>query len=193
MRFLTKVCKALAWCAFCILVADAAFVLVFPRTHLPREGSPADLVVVLGAAPNSPAIRNRASLGYDLYTEGQAQQLVLTGGITSVRDESEAMNMARYLLKSRQATGHIVLEERSANTFENLTNTQQLVPRAESLLIVSDAYHVPRAFLIAKRLGFRDVYWDSPDSGYYKRSELIWYYGREMAAILAYIPHFIKG
>jgi uncharacterized SAM-binding protein YcdF (DUF218 family) len=193
MRLLKRACKIFGLLALCILTADAAFVFAFPRTHLPPAGTSADVVVVLGAAPNSPAIRSRASRGYDLYAEGKGKQLVLTGGITSVHDESEAMNMARYLLKNHQATGHIILEEHSTNTFENLQNTEALVPKAQSILIVSDAYHVPRAYLIARRLGFGPVYWDSPDSSYYKPAELIWYYGREMAALLAYIPHFIKG
>ena len=174
-----------------IIVCDGAFVLGFPKERLPKVGDKVDAVVVLGAAPNSPAIRNRAELGREVYEAGLAKTIVLTGGVTSSKDESEAKNMARFLSKNTSTTLPLVLEEHSVNTFENLENSKGLVPGVSSIIIVSDAYHLPRAFLIAKRLGYKDVYWDSPDSGYYRPSELAWYYAREMVAIVAYVPKFL--
>ncbi len=174
-----------------IVLVDAVFVWAFPNTHLPSKDRPSDAVVVLGAAPNSPAIRNRADLGKKLYLEGLAETIILTGGVTSSKDESEAKNMARFLSKNASTSLPLVLEESSTNTFENLENSQGLVPQLSSIIIVSDTYHLPRAFLIAKRLGYRDVYWASPDSSYYRPSELAWYYLREMVAIIAYVPRFL--
>lgn len=174
-----------------LVLADAVFVWAFPNTDLPPQDKPADAVIVLGAAPNSPAIRNRARLGYLLYTDGLAKAIILTGGKTSSKDESEAMNMARFLTSEEPATAPLVLEEQSANTFENLRNSKQLVPTADSIIIVSDSYHLPRAFLTAKSLGFSDVYWDSPNSDYYGSRELAWYYIREVVAIIAYLPKLL--
>lgn len=191
LKGMKRLLKCIAWFLICVALLDAVFVLGFPRQSLPPEGQPADAVVVLGAAPNSPAIHNRALKGLELYKTGQAKEIILTGGITSVRDESEAMNMARFLHKGEPILLPLTLEEHSANTFENLDNSKKLVPTANRIVIVSDTYHLPRSFLIAKRLGFTDVYWDSPDSGYYKFSELMWYYGREMVAIVAYIPKLV--
>ena len=175
-----------------VVVIDAGFVLGFPHASLPPKNSPADAIVVLGAAPNSPAIRNRASLGYALYGQGRANAIVLSGGHTASRDESEAMNMARYLTKGKNTSVPLVLEENSNNTYENLQNSRGLVPTAKSILIVSDAYHLARAFLIAKHLGYTDVYWDSPPSSYYRPHELAWYYVREMVAIFDYISKFLR-
>jgi uncharacterized SAM-binding protein YcdF (DUF218 family) len=186
-----RVIKFLVKVIVIVIVADAVFVWAFPNTDLPDKDEPADAVIVLGAAPNSPAIRNRASLGYQLYTDGQAKAVILSGGKTSSKDESEAMNMARFLTKDKPASAPLVLEEKSANTYENLKNSKQLVPDADSVIIVSDSYHLPRAFLVAKSLGFEDVYWDSPKSDYYKSSELWWYYAREVVAVLAYTPRLL--
>ncbi len=189
---LKRLLKCIAYIIVLVLAVDGLFVTLFPRKSLPPTDYPADAIIVLGAAPNSPAIRNRASKGLELYYAGQAQQLILTGGNTSSRDESEAMNMNRFLARIETTAVRTTLEERSTNTFENLQNSRTLVPEAKRIIIVSDTYHLPRAFLIAKRLGYVDVYWESPNSNYYRPSELVWYYGREMAAILAYIPKFVK-
>lgn len=189
---LKRLLKCIAYIIVLVLLVDGLFVTLFPRKSLPPTDYPADAIIVLGAAPNSPAIRNRASKGLELYYAGQAQQLILTGGNTSSRDESEAMNMNRFLARIETTAVPTTLEERSTNTFENLQNSRALVPEAKRIIIVSDTYHLPRAFLIAKRLGYVDVYWESPSSNYYRPSELVWYYGREMAAILAYIPKFVK-
>lgn len=188
-----KTKKAAHWLIRIILLvflADAVFVLVFPRTSLPQTGEKADAVVVLGAAPNSPAIHNRALKGYQLYNEGRARQLVLSGGVTSNLDESEAQNMNRFLQKQGLPV-QAVLEQKSTNTLENLENSRRLLPEAGSVIVVSDVYHLPRAFLVAKAVGFARVYWDAPSSNYYKASELMWYYGREVVAILAYIPKLL--
>ena len=189
---LRKVFRYLVMVILTVLLADAFFVLGFPRTSLPKSGHTADAIVVLGAAPNSPAIRNRAELGKKLYGDGLARTIILTGGVTSSKDESEAKNMARFLSKNTSTSLPLVLEEHSVNTFENLENSKGLVPGVSSIIIVSDTYHLPRAFLIAKRLGYKDVYWASPDSSYYRPSELAWYYAREMVAIVAYLPRFLK-
>ncbi len=183
--------RVVCFAALLLLVVDVAFVVGFPKESLPPAAKPADAVVVLGAAPNSPAIRNRATQGRGVYNEGYAKVIVLTGGNTSSKDESEAMNMARFLQARFGQSLPLVLEERSTNTYENLRNAHALVPNADSIVVVSDTYHVPRAFLTAKSLGFADVYWSSPDSSYYRPAELAWYYLREMVALVSYIPKWL--
>lgn len=188
-----KVRKAAKWLVrilILILLVDVVFVLAFPQTSLPPAGTQAGAVIVLGAAPNSPAIRFRTLKGYELYHAGYAEQLILSGGVTSSRDESEAQNMNRFLLK-QGLDGHALLEQKSTNTLENLENSKKLIPGVGSVVVVSDAYHLPRAFLIAKAVGFSRVYWSAPASNYYKPAELAWYYGREFVAVLAYIPKLV--
>lgn len=188
-----KVRKAAKWLVrivVLILVVDVVFVLAFPRTSLPPAGKQAGAVIVLGAAPNSPAIRFRALKGYELYREGYAEQLVLSGGVTSNLDESEAQNMNRFLLKQGFDVRPL-LEQKSTNTLENLEKSKKLIPEVTSVVVVSDAYHLPRAFLVARAVGFSRVYWSAPASNYYKPVELAWYYGREFAAVLVYIPKLI--
>jgi hypothetical protein len=93
-----KVRRAAKWLVriiVLVLLADVLFVLCFPRVSLPPAGEHADAVIVLGAAPNSPAIHFRALKGYELYHAGYAQQLILSGGVTSDLDESEVLHITQ--------------------------------------------------------------------------------------------------
>ncbi len=191
-KILKRLCLTVAAIVLLGVVADSVFVLGFPMQSLPSVGEPVDAVVVLGAAPNSPAIRNRVMQGYAVYAGGYAKTIVLTGGNTSRKDESEAMNMARYLQAQKGSGLPLVLEERSTNTYENLLFAKVLIPDARRIAIVSDTYHTPRAFVTAKSLGFDDVYWSSPGSGYYRPGELVWYYLREMVAMVSYVPKWLR-
>lgn len=173
-----------------IFVVDATFILKFPKRALPPEGE-ADVILVLGAAINSRAAFNRTIKALRLYEQDKGKQLVLSGGKTSTPDETEAHYMGRVVLANAVEPPKFVLEEQSQNTWENVHNTKKLLPDANSVLIVSDTFHLPRAVLVAKKAGFEEVYWDSPNQYYYPSAALRWYYFREMAALLDYLPRLL--
>jgi uncharacterized SAM-binding protein YcdF (DUF218 family) len=170
-----------------LIALVGALVICFPKQRVPSAGNPPTAVIVLGAAPNSPAIRYRVLRGHELAESLPAGQLVLSGGRTSPQDESEAQNMARFVSQFG-GTVPVVLEEKSTNTWENLSNTKKFLPEDASVVLVSDEYHLARAVLFAYSLGYSKVFWASPDSSYYRPGELAWYYCREVAAILRYFP-----
>ena len=172
-----------------VFAIDATFVLKFPKRALPQKS--VDAIVVLGAAINSRASFSRTIKALRLYEQGKGKLLVLSGGRTSAYDETEAHYMGRVVLKNAVKPPKFVLEGDSESTWENLQNTKKLLPDIQSILIVSDTYHLPRAVLVAKKVGFTEVYWDSPDQYAYPPGELRWYYFREMAAVLDYIPRLV--
>jgi uncharacterized SAM-binding protein YcdF (DUF218 family) len=87
----------------------------------------------------------------------------------------------------------IILEQNSHTTFENLENSKALLPNAQSIIIVTDRYHIARAMITAKRAGFGAVSWSAPVPYYHKLGDQIYYYFREALAMLAYVPKFIVG
>lgn len=186
---LKKICIGVLAITIFGFIADAAFVLKFPKRSLPEDK--ADVVVVLGAAIRSKAIFNRTLKGLRLYEAGKGEKLVLAGGKTSSPDESEAHYMGRIVIANAVLPPTYILDETSLNTYENLEHAKKLVPNATSVLIVSDTYHLPRAVLVAHKVGFTEVYWDSPSSNYYPSADLQWYYFREMMAIVDYIPKLV--
>jgi uncharacterized SAM-binding protein YcdF (DUF218 family) len=174
-----------------VFVIDATFILKFPKRALPPQGTEADVIVVLGAAINSRAVFNRTIKGLRMYEADKGRQLVLAGGKTSKADETESHYMGRVVVANAVEPPRFILEQASQNTWENLHYTRRLVPDAQSVLIISDTFHLPRAVLVAKKAGFTEVYWDSPDQYYYSSDDLRWYYFREMVALLDYMPRLV--
>ena len=189
-RFIKYIAAPLVIGAIFVAGLDATIVLKFAPTYLPQDK--VDAIVVLGAAPNSPAIFNRTITGLRLYEQGKSNTFVLAGGKVAKEDEPEARNMYRIVLNNAIVTpGNILLEDQSHNTYENIYNTKRLLPEAKSVLVVSDKFHLPRAVTVARFAGFEEVYWSSPRESYYRSAELRWYYFREMVAMLYYIPRLV--
>jgi uncharacterized SAM-binding protein YcdF (DUF218 family) len=118
---------------------------------------------------------------------------VLSGGRISAADISEAGFMQKVIKKNSSTTPSMILEEQSHSTYENIKNSKALLPQAQSVVVVSDKFHLARAALLAKRAGFKKVYWSGPEPSYYKTTELAYYYLREAVALIFYLPKIIKN
>ena len=191
MGKLWKIYKYFAVTLFTLFLVDL-IVVVFFSLYRP-ELKKTDAAIILGAAINTPALYNRSLEGLRLYQEGSTNVLVLSGGKISNRDISEAEYMQKVIRKNSSSSVATIIEDQSHNTYENIKNSKLLLPNATSVTIVSDGYHLARGVLLAKRGGFKKVYWSSPRLPNFKNSEIAFYYIREMVAIIAYMPKFILG
>ena len=137
----------------------------YPPFH-PTATSKFDAIVVLagGVHPQgslrpqddlSEQSRHRTTCGTDLFIQGLAPKLLLAGGDASVFGEgpSEAHEMKRLANRLGVRDDTIILETRSRNTYENAVNVKQLLPNG-SILLVTSAYHLPRAVALFARQGF---------------------------------------
>lgn len=215
-----KIYKYLAICAVTALIVDLA--LIFSFVVYRPAIKKADAIIVLGAAISTPAATQRSLQGLKLYNQGDAPEIILSGGQDYPKSVSEAQYMANVITKAvngsstlsvasdatsppsaaakamadmegEKALPPMILEDQSHSTFENLANSKKLAPNVKSLIIVSDEFHIARAVLVAKREGFGPVYWSSPASSYYSPSELAFYYLREALAMVDYLPKFVLG
>lgn len=173
------------------VAADA--LLIWGIAHTRPEIKHADAIIVLGAAINTPALTNRTKEGLEIYEQGKADVMVLSGGKISDSDISEAQFMEKIIAKNSDGEVNYILEDQSHNTYDNIKNSKAKLEGKTSVIVVSDAFHLARAVLMAKRAGFDDVYWSAPSSGYYSRPELRFYYFREFVAMINYLPKFIFG
>lgn len=191
MRKFWKIVKVVGVIVIVIVIVDLATVIFFSfyRPVIQK----ADAVVILGAAINTPALYNRTLEGLRIYKEGDAPVLVLSGGVDYPKSISEAVYMQNVILQNVSVVPPMLLDNDAHSTFENLQNTQNLIGPGKSIIIVSDDFHLARAVLTAKRLGFTKIYWTSPKPTYYKNPELIFYYLREVVAMAAYVPKFVMG
>lgn len=118
------------------------------------------VAIVLGAAlwnqQPSPALKERLNLALSLYNQKQVDYLVLSGGL-GIGGTTEAEGMKQYLVARGVHPDHLLLEDRSSNTKENLKYTAELLKqhRFKKVVIVSHDYHMYRALNYAEQAGIQ--------------------------------------
>jgi len=117
------------------------------------------VAIVLGAAVwaggvASPTLRRRAEAAAALYRAGRVGAIVATGGIGKT-PPTEAETVGAILVSQGVPESAVILETRSRNTGENIAFAADLLAEGHPVVLVSDAWHLPRARLIARRLGLR--------------------------------------
>ena len=138
--------------------------------YQPAQLSPSDrfdAIVVLGGGVNErgslrPAAeptsysRNRTTCGVDLFQQGHAPIVVLTGGDARVfgTGSKEAVEMQRWAVRLGVPESATMIDTDARNTYENATGTKRLIGPA-SILLVSSAGHLPRAVPVFIKQGFR--------------------------------------
>jgi uncharacterized SAM-binding protein YcdF (DUF218 family) len=110
----------------------------------------ADAIVVLGAAHYngrpSAVLRARLDHAGDLYREGVAPVVIVTGGMAEGDRVSEATVSQRYLVSRGVPATAIVVQPVGRDTRESIASTAEwLLDRSlETVVLVSDPFHVAR-------------------------------------------------
>ncbi len=125
---------------------------------LEDTGENADCIIVLGSVK---AAKYRVPVAVDVYNAGRASKLMLCGGV--LRDFpggkcSEAEHMCKTALELGVAEEHIILENSSQNTVENIRFALVELQRNFGLneirrvLLVTTVFHMRRSLAIARYL-----------------------------------------
>lgn len=128
-----------------------------------QKGEPgADYVIVLGAQMKhngpSKALRYRLDEAARYLEENPDAKVIVSGGQGPDEHISEAQGMYDYLVSVGIDGERIIKEDKSRNTFENLTfSAQYLDKERDSVAIVTNNFHVFRATGIARKAGYTDV------------------------------------
>ncbi|EAU45217.1 hypothetical protein R2601_10319 [Salipiger bermudensis HTCC2601] len=119
------------------------------------------MAVVLGAAvwpggEPSPTLRRRAKRAVALWQSGEVGAILGCGG-EGAHAPSEAEVICRLAREAGVPEEALFREDRSTTTEENLRFALPVLEEmgAHDVVIVSEAYHLPRALLVARRLGLR--------------------------------------
>ncbi len=140
--------------------------------YLPLENIPnADIIVVLGGGtqphlyprpgPELDDAGDRIIYGAQLYREGKAPLILVTGGHLpwSFSPQGAAQEMADLMTFMGVPENAILLEEESANTYENAIFTKNiLAPRGITrIILVTSAFHMPRSVAVFEKQGFEVI------------------------------------
>lgn len=123
------------------------------------EARPVDAIVVLGAAQYdgkpSPVLKARLDHAIELYEQGMAEHLIMTGGVGVGDTVSEAEVSRRYAVRNGIAEEKILIERSGLSSGESMDAVVQIMEEnhLSRSLLVSDPFHMLRLRLIAARLG----------------------------------------
>jgi uncharacterized SAM-binding protein YcdF (DUF218 family) len=142
-----------------LLVLWGASAVAVVRTARRDEARPAAAIVVMGAAHYvgrpSPVLRARLDHGIDLWRQGLAPRIILTGGTAKGDTTSEAAVSRRYAIRSGVPDSAILLETEGRTTSESMRAVAALTESlpSRSVILVSDPFHMLRLSILARRLG----------------------------------------
>jgi uncharacterized SAM-binding protein YcdF (DUF218 family) len=118
---------------------------------------PADAIVVLGAAQYngrpSPVLRARLDHALQLYREGLAPRIVVTGGVGRGDTTSEATVARNYLVYRKVPPRAVIAQPQGRSTQASMTAVAQWLEEAhlKRVILVSDPFHMFRLRLEARR------------------------------------------
>ena len=101
-----------------------------------------------------PGIQRRTETAARLYTKGKLKRLILTGGKGEGMRRSESAVMRDVAVNAGVDPLDITLEDQSTSTRENLLNSRPLTRDCESVLDISDAFHLSRIHFLAWQQGW---------------------------------------
>ncbi len=158
-RVLRRVAAAIGLIlALGVLYLVISLVQVWQTGRVDDDG-PADAIVVMGAAQYdgrpSPQLAARLDHVVELWPDGVAPLVVVTGGNIPGDRFTEAEASAAYLTERGVPLDAILLENAGSTTQESLTSVAQMLSERglDDVVIVTDPYHALRSKLIAEEAG----------------------------------------
>jgi len=116
----------------------------------------ADAILVLGAyvLPNgtvSPMLNDRLTVGYELYKQGKAPKLLVSGD--HGRKDYDEVNAMRTFLKNKGVPSQdIFMDHAGFSTYESVYRARDIF-KVQKIIIVTQEYHLMRAVFDARELG----------------------------------------
>jgi SanA protein len=115
----------------------------------------ADAIIVLGAGVGpdgvSQVLGDRLETALALYREGRAKKILLTGDHASPQYD-EVAAMRKYLEARGVPSDALILDGAGVDTFSSISRAR-LVYGIHRAIVVTQAFHLPRALWLARALG----------------------------------------
>ena len=125
-------------------------------------GAGADVCIILGAQMKetgpSDVLQRRLDRALEYLQANPETLVVVSGGQGDNEPVSEARGMRDYLVARGITEERILMEDASTDTWENLDYSARLIDKKEdSVVIVTNNFHVFRAVFIAEKQGYQAV------------------------------------
>jgi SanA protein len=157
-----------------------------PRIYTVDEVPDRRVAIVFGAAVYrggrlSPMLRDRMETAVALYQAGKVQHLLVSGD-NQTDDYNEPGRMMEYALARGVPAEAIQPDYAGRRTYDTCYRARDVF-QVQSAILVTQAFHLPRALFTCDRLGLTTVGVSADRRNYHPRS-LGWSRTRELAALL---------
>ena len=164
-RVLLGIVKALAGVATAVIVVvggiNAIVCFVGDNMLTTSEGAKtldADCILVLGASvlPDgtpSPILRDRLDVGAELYFEGVAPKIIVSGDDGDI-SYNEVAGMKGYLIELGVPSEDVFCDHSGFNTYDSMWRARNVFG-AERIIVVTQTYHEYRALYNAQGVGMQ--------------------------------------
>ncbi len=127
-----------------------------------------DCIMVLGAGVRggrpSPILRDRLAKGYQLYNQGAAPKLLLSGDHhTTNYDEISAMR--DYMHGKNVPAVDIFMDHAGLSTYESMIRAKNVFG-VRKIIVVTQKFHISRALYLARQVGIKAVGVPAEDIAY---------------------------
>lgn len=177
----------IALCAVLVVYYLVSLYQVWSVGRADQE-QPVDAIVVMGAAQYdgrpSPQLAARLDHVVELWPQGYAPLVVVTGGNIPGDRFTEASASAAYLIERGVPDESIIREDQGSNSFESLESVAAILGDLglDDVLIVTDPYHALRSRETAEELGLT-VRVSSTDTSVVRGSDSAGRHLREAAGV----------
>lgn len=135
-----------------------------------------DAVIVLGAGIRgeevSESLRSRLDAAMKYYQKNPKVIIIVSGGQGPQETITEALAMEQYLLEQGMPAEQIIKEQMATSTRENYLYSKEVLDRqfdgTYKVAFISSDYHIYRAKLIAKSVGFDEIIYLGSDTPWYQ-------------------------
>ncbi len=158
----------------------------------PRTASPdADYMIILGAqwraSGPSTILKYRLDKALEYLEENPETQVIVSGAQGANEPISEAEGMAAYLQEAGIAPERIQQENKAENTYENLLYSSTYLDKTQSVILVTNDFHVFRSVALGKAMGYEQLAGLAADSHPYTLAQNVL---RECVAV---VKEFFMG
>lgn len=118
-----------------------------------------DYAIILGAGLDGAEVSTRLKKRLDVadrVLNNMEVPIIVSGGQGPDELVTEAYAMSEYLIEKGIKRGRLILEDQSTSTQENLLFSSKYIQSSKiNLLIITSDYHMFRAKMLGKRLGYK--------------------------------------
>ena len=151
-----------------------------------------ETMIVLGCQvhPWGPSVllQDRLDTALDYLEDHPETTVILSGGQGPDEHASEARVMADYMVEKGIDPERIILEDKSHNTWQNLSNTARLMEENDlstrDVLLVSSGFHLTRARMLWDRITGQGEYLNTLAAPSSHAPSRLWMHVREPLALV---------